>query len=94
MAYLLNVTNVYRVETVQEALNLRKELENGAGELAAFGYTTKPIKEGKEIVGEYQVVKAKLVFQSEKEPESAIRESYSNSCEVSQLPFSATEEEE
>lgn len=76
MAYLINVTNVYRVPTVADALNLRKELEQGAGELISFSYTTKYIKQKGEIVDEYQQVKAKLVFNDEKEPESSIREGY------------------
>lgn len=77
MAYLINSTNVYRVPTVQDALELRKELEKGAGELVSFSYTTKFIKQKGEIVEEYQQVKAKLVFNDEKEPESDIRERYS-----------------
>ena len=76
MAYLINVTNVYRVPTVQDALELRKELEKGAGELISFSYTTKFIKQKGEIIEEYQQVKAKLTFNDEKEPESSIRESY------------------
>lgn len=53
--YLLKVTNVYRVETVPEVLKLRKYLESpkSLGELQSFSYTSKPIKEGKEIIGEY-----------------------------------------
>lgn len=76
MAYLINVTNVYRVPTVQDALELRKQLEKGAGELISFSYTTKFIKQKGEIVEEYQQVKAKIVFNDEKEPESDIREEY------------------
>lgn len=76
MTYLINVTNVYRVPTVADALELRKELEKGAGELVSFSYTTKYIKAKGEIVEEYQQVKAKIVFNDEKEPESDIREGY------------------
>ncbi|MCM1324369.1 MAG: hypothetical protein NC218_09415 [Acetobacter sp.] len=76
MAYLINVTNVYRVPTVADALALRKEIENGPGEIASFTYTTKFIKEKGEIVEEYQQVKVKIVFNEEKEPESGIREMY------------------
>lgn len=69
--YLLKQTNVYRVETINDVLKLRKYLEgpNSQGELQSFSYTTKPIKEGKEVVGEYQQVKATLVIDNEKEPE-------------------------
>lgn len=76
MAYLVNVTNVYRVPTVQDALELRKELEKGAGELISFSYTTKYLKQKGEIIEEWQQVKAKLVFNDEKKPESPIREYY------------------
>lgn len=76
MAYLINVTNIYRVPTVADALALRKEIEQGPGEIASFTYTTKYIKEKGEIVEEYQQVKIKLLFNDEKEPNSAIRESY------------------
>lgn len=69
--YLLKQTNVYRVETIPEVLKLRKYLEgpDSEGELQSFSYTTKPIKEGKEVVGEYQQVKATLIIDNEKEPE-------------------------
>lgn len=76
MPYLINSTNVYRVETVQDALNLRQELDRGPGELVSFTYTTKYEKSKGEIVGEYQQVKAQLVFNEIKDPESSIREHY------------------
>ena len=76
MAYLINATNVYRVPTVADALELRKELEKGAGELVSFSYTTKYIKSKGEIIEEFQQVKAQLVFNDIKEPESDIREDY------------------
>ncbi len=76
MTYLINSTNVYRVPSIEDVLNLRKELEKGPGELVSFGYVTKYIKEKGQIVEEYQQVKAKLVFNDEKECESSIRESY------------------
>lgn len=81
MAYLVNVTNVYRVPTVADALTLRKEIEQGPGELVSFTYTTKYIKEKGEIVEEYQQVKIKISFNDEKEPESGIREHYGSNEE-------------
>ena len=81
MTYLINSTNVYRVPTVADALQLRKELENQPGELISFSYTTKYIKQKGEIVEEYQQVKAKITFNEEKEPESTIRESYGGDTE-------------
>lgn len=76
MTYLINVTNVYKVPTVQDALELRKELEEGPGELTSFSYTTKYVKQKGEIIEEYQQVKAKLVFNDEKDPEYSTREFY------------------
>lgn len=77
MRYLLNVVNTYRVPTVEEALELRDELQEMPGcELISFQYTTKYIKSKGEILEEYQVVKAKLQFNEEKEPEQAVEPSY------------------
>lgn len=77
MTHLIKVTNVYRVPTVQDALNLRKEIEeNTPGELTTFKYTTKQIKAKGEIVEEYQQVSATIVFDDEKEPVSEVREHY------------------
>lgn len=77
MEYLLKVTNTYRVPTVEAALELRERLsETDCGELTAFSYTTKYIKQKGEIIEEYQVCKATLEFTPEKEPESVIRATY------------------
>lgn len=68
--YTLKTTTVYRVETVEDALELRKWLERSSeGTLISFTYTTKYIKDHGEIVGEYQVVKATIEIDKEKEPE-------------------------
>lgn len=69
--YLLSTTLNYRVETVEDALALRDELqESEYGELTSFSYTTKYEKSKGEIIGEYQIVKAKIEFNSAKEPEN------------------------
>lgn len=63
--YLLNVTETYRVDTVDEALAMRDEFDAADDyDLVSFSYTTKINKKTDE---EYQVVKAKKVFQTEKE---------------------------
>lgn len=68
--YLITTTNTYRVHTVAEVEALHEELKNDPRfELTSFSYTTKDIKEKREVVDQYQLVKAKLVFTSEKEPE-------------------------
>lgn len=77
MRYLLNVVNTYRVPTVEDALALRDELQEVPGcELVNFQYATKYIKSKGEILEEYQVVKAKLQFNEEKEPEQEVIPSY------------------
>lgn len=75
--YLINNTLVYRVPTVADALALRDELsKNEYGELTNFSYTTKYIKAKGEIIEEYQVVKAKIEFTPEKEPEQRVNVLY------------------
>jgi hypothetical protein len=75
--YLINSVNTYRVPTVEDALALRKELEQiDCGELTSFSYTTKYIKAKGEIIEEYQVVKAKITFNEEKDPEEHIDVQY------------------
>lgn len=66
MKYLLNVVETYRVNTINEALEMRDEMNAAAEyELVSFQYTTKFNKKTEE---EYQVVKVKKVVQTEKEP--------------------------
>lgn len=74
MTYLINAVNTYRVPTVEDALELREELSSlKYCELESFSYTTKYNKKTEE---EYQVVKAKLVFNDVKEPDSIIAATY------------------
>ena len=71
MTYLLNVVNTYRVPTVDDVLDLREELSDlPNGKLESFSYAEKYIKEKGQVVEEYQLVKAKIVVNNEKEPES------------------------
>ena len=66
MAYLLNVVETYRADTVDEALAMQEDFDNAQEyELTQFSYTTKYDKKADE---EYQVVKAKKVFNTEKAP--------------------------
>ena len=75
--YLLSCTDTYRVETVAEVEALHEEISNDANfTLVSFSYKTKYIKEKREIVGEYQVVTAKKVFNDEKEPDRSIEIHY------------------
>ena len=69
--YLVSYNVAYRVPTVDDVLELREELSNlPNGKLESFSYTEKYIKEKGQIVEEYQLVKAKIVVNNEKEPES------------------------
>ena len=71
--YLLNNVLTFRVPTVTDALALRDELQNlPLGDLVNFSYTTKYIKAKGEVIEEYQVVKAKIEFNAEKDPEQHI----------------------
>ena len=64
--YVINNVVTYRVETVEEVELLHDQLSNDSRfQLTQFSYTTKYIKSTDE---EYQVVKAKLVFNEEKSP--------------------------
>jgi hypothetical protein len=72
--YLLNVVETYRVPTVNEALEMRDEMNAAAEyELQSFQYTTKFNKKTEE---EYQIVKVKIVINSEKDPISGVRVKY------------------
>ena len=64
--YLLNVTEKYRVDTIEEALKMRDEAQSSMDyELQSFGYVTKVDKKFDE---EYQVVTLKKVINTEKAP--------------------------
>ena len=75
--YLITCTNTYRVHTVADVEALHEELKNDSRfELTSFSYTTKDIKEKREVIDQYQLVKAKLVFTNEKEPEERYEVEY------------------
>ena len=77
MKYLISCTNTWRVHTVEDVERLHEELKNDTRfELTQFSYTTKDIKEKREVIDSYQLVKAKLVFTSEKEPEMTYEVDY------------------
>ena len=72
--YLLNVIETYRVPTVNEALEMRDEMNSAAEyELQSFQYTTKFNKKTEE---EYQIVKVKKVINTEKDPVSGVQVHY------------------
>ena len=68
--YLISAVNTVRVHTVSDVEALHEELKNNPKfELVQFSYTTKDIKVKREVVGQYQLVKYKIIFTDEKEPE-------------------------
>ena len=72
--YLLNVTEKYRVDTIEEALKMRDEAQASMDfDLQSFGYVTKVDKKFDE---EYQVVTLKKVINIEKAPESGVKVHY------------------
>lgn len=80
--YLINDVTTYRVGTVEEVEQLHEELANDPMfQLTNFSYTTKYIKEKGEIVEEYQIVKAKKVFNEEKFPEGHFYVKYGEGIE-------------
>lgn len=75
--YLITNVLTFRVPTVEDALKLRDELQNtDFCELVNFSYKTKYIKSKGDIVEEYQIVKATLEFNLEKEPSQKIKVLY------------------
>lgn len=75
--YLINDITTYRVSTVEDVELLHEQLlEDTTFELTSFSYTTKQIKVKGEIVEEYQLVKAKKVFNAEKEPNTTVDVKY------------------
>lgn len=75
--YLLTSTDTYKVDTIEDVERLHEELKrNPRFQLVAFSYKTKPIKIKGDVIGEYQVVSAKKLFNEEKEPDTIINISY------------------
>lgn len=73
MMYTLKTVTTYRVQTVNDALRLREQLDKTCiGELTGFKYVTKYIKKGGEILDEYQLVTATIVIDNEKDPEGVM----------------------
>lgn len=73
--YLIKTTEEYWIPDLDSVESFHKRLQEDGAEqryqLAAFGYTEKPVKEGKEIVDSYFIVKATKLFDDAKEPTEA-----------------------
>lgn len=73
MKYLVSVVETIRVPSVQEVEKLHTELkEDKRFDLKKFEYSHKDIKVKGEIVEEYELVKATLVFNAEKDPTCSV----------------------
>lgn len=71
--FLLKTTEEYWLSDLVSVESFHKELQQDAidqeYQLTAFAYTEKPIKEGKEVVDSYFIIKVVKVFDDTKEPE-------------------------
>ena len=71
--FLLKTTEEYWLSDLVTVESFHKELQQDAidqdYQLTSFAYTEKPIKEGKEVVNSYFIVKVTKVFDDAKEPE-------------------------
>lgn len=69
--YLISAVDTYRVGTVGEVEALHDALlKDKHFTLVEYSYKTKEIKNKGEVVEEYQLVKAKKIFNDEKDPDN------------------------
>ena len=74
MNYITQVVETIRVPNVNEVEKLHKELKDDPRfELKKFEYQHKEVKAKGEIIDEYELVKATLIFNAEKEPNSYVQ---------------------
>lgn len=87
--FLLKTTEEYWLSDITNVESFHKELQVDAIEqdyqLTGFAYTEKPIKEGKEVVDSYFIVKATKVFDDAKEPEGTPMETVTYERRVATL---------
>lgn len=77
MKYLCQVVETIRVSNVNEVEKLHTELkEDRRFELKKFEYAHKEVKSKGEVIDEYELVKATLVFNSEREPNASVEISF------------------
>lgn len=74
MKYLCQIVETIRVPNVNEVEKLHTELkEDKRFDLKKFEYAHKEIKSKGEIIDEYELVKATLIFNNEKDPTCSIK---------------------
>lgn len=70
--FIIKNTAEYRVETIDEVVSFREELQKQAAQdgysLSAFAYSEKLVKERGEVVSNYYIVKAVFTINDPKEP--------------------------
>ena len=77
MKYLVNTTEVYRVENIEAVEALQEEVKaDGRYEVASFTYKAKNKKLKGEIVEEWYQVSVKKVFNDEKDPFTSVSIKY------------------
>lgn len=69
MNYITQIVQSIRVPNVNEVEKLHKQLKDDKRfELKKFEYQHKEVKQKGEIIDEYELVKATMIFNAEKEP--------------------------
>mgnify|MGYP003295767764 CR=1 FL=1 len=77
MKYLVNTTEVYRVDTIEAVEALQEEVKaDGRYELASFSYKAKNKKLKGEIIDEWYQVTVKKLFNDEKDPYTTVNVEY------------------
>ena len=83
MNYLISTVQTIRVANVNEVEKLHKELkEDLRFDVKKFEYVHKEVKSKGEIIDEYELVKATLVFNNEKEPICNVKINYDVEKEI------------
>ena len=73
MNYVVSIVESIRVPNVNEVEKLHTSLKTDKRfELKKFEYTHKEVKSKGEIIDEYELVKATLIFNNEKEPTCSV----------------------
>lgn len=94
MNYITQVIETIRVPDVNQVEKLHTELrEDRRFELKKFEYTHKEVKSKGEIIDEYELVKATLVFNNEKEPTSDVKVDFKVDTDFFPEPIENNEEE-
>lgn len=94
MNYLVSIVESIRVPNVNEVEQLHTSLkEDKRFELKKFEYTHKEVKSKGEIIDEYELVKATLVFNNEKEPECSVKVDFNVDLGYFPEPINNNEEE-